>query len=403
MPYQYDVFISYSSADRPWALKLTKDLRSNDIRVFLDQDRLDIGKDWAPQLAGAVQSSQHLVALWSDNSDKSGWVRREVSYFEALNDPSIAKHGDNESRWYSFLMLEGDSVAYAGVQGINSLKEAEAYDKDSPQKGADMVNASLWQKVVDRLAEAIQKNDKSTPIPLAVLAMTQDDLNTLDPNKKPLWGPDLNSLLKTIGIGDRDALAKANSYGPERTDWHPFGHPLNVRQILDNLLNEINKEGADRAVASQLKEPEFQFRWDLIDPKFWSDDTASVTAEQNKLLSRSSTIVIDPLSLYDDSVYDALVTLSDCFNCDSCNIMVLTPCSLPQSFLALGALVERRGRPFFNPYWNPPVPNLARYARLGVNLSHERELRRVLRKGLSYFIGQTNPRADASWLNQGPS
>lgn len=400
MLYQYDVFISYSSADRPWALKLAKDLRAKSIQVFLDKDRLDIGKPWATELAAAVQGSKHLVVLWSDNANDSVWVRREVSFFETINDPRTAPQGNKDSRWYAFLMLEGENAAYSGIQGIDSIKEAKAYDKNAIEKGSDKVSETLWQSVVDNLALEIKKNDKSTPIPLAVLAMTKDELDALDPAKTKIWGPDLNSLLKSIKLGDRDELSKSGSYGEQRIDWRPFGHELNVQQILIKVLDEINKEETDWANLKGLPEPEFQFRWELIDPRFWTDN-AVATAEQNRWLTKSSTIVIDPISLYDDGVYDAMVTLSGCFNSDVCNIMVLSPFSLPETFLKLIALLERRGRPFFNPHWNPPVLSALKYAHVGVNLAHEPEVRRVLRRSIGHNVRQLNQRANASYTTQG--
>lgn len=389
MSFQYDLFISYSSADRPWALKLFNDLQARNIRVFFDQNRLDVGKPWEPQLATAVQGSQHMIVIWTDNANESQWVRREVGYFETLNDPNISLQGNKEDRWYTFLLLEGENRAYAGIESISALK-ANVYVKNSNQKGADTVNDSLWQDVVAKLAAATKKDDQSTPIPLAVLAMTKDDLQKLDPNRKPIWGPDLNTLLKNLGIGDRETLLKTNSYGELRTDWHPFGHPLNIQQILDNLLIEINREEANKPEEKKLKEGKFEFRWEPIDQRFWTDNDVAL-AEQSKRLWIFSTIVIDPLSLYDDRVYDGFVTLSECFNNDRANIMVLTPFSLPQAFIDLSALVERRGRPFFNPYWNPPVPNLLKYANLGVNLGNEREVRRVVRTSVGEYVRQALP------------
>ncbi|HBB96383.1 MAG TPA: hypothetical protein DC054_13430 [Blastocatellia bacterium] len=398
MEYKYDVFISYSSLDRPWALKLEAALKSKNIECFLDQ-RMDVGKPWDAQLATAVQSSKHLIALWSDNANASQWVRREVSYFETLNDPATAPQAEKDNRWYAFLMLEGQNVAYAGNQNVDAEKIRKAYDKNAPDIGAGTVDPGVWQDVVTKLAANIKNSDKVIRIPLAVLAMTQKDLEDVDPDKRPIWGVDLNTLLAILGIGNREALANSNTYGLERTDWRPFGQPLNVTQILDNQIDEINGEEQTRAIQKGMADPEFQFKWELIDQKFWTDDDVA-QVEQLRLLSNWSALVIDPLSLYDDRVYEALVTLSECFNNDRCSIMVLTPFRLPQALVDLGTLIERRGRPFFNPYWRPPVPDSGKYANLGVNLGHEREVRRIIRRSLGAHIRQTFPQAAASFVRQ---
>jgi hypothetical protein len=390
MNYQYDVFISYSSADRPWADKLFDSLSQKGIRVFLDQKRLDMGKAWEPALAQAVQSSQHMIVLWTNNANTSSWVRRELGIFETLNDPNTKPAGVAEDRWYSFLLLEGDNPAYTNIQGNAVLKNADAYLKDARLKGADVVDPSLWQATVTSIVDQLEKNDDATPIPLAVLAMTKDNLKSLDPTRAPVQGlPSLNSLLDNLGIGSRDDLLNTNLYGDLRPEWRPFGQQLTIRQILDNFIDEINVSQAQKSQEKKDVEGVFKFKWQPIDPRFWTDNDVANT-ELTKLLSRFSVIVIDPLSLYDDTVYDGFVTLSPCFNSDYANILTLTPFSLPQPFVNLRALVERRGRPFFNYYLDPPVPPV-KYANLGINLGNESELRRLVRFGVGQYVRAQMP------------
>ena len=62
-----------------------------------------------------------------------------------------------------------------------------------------------------------------------------------------------------------------------------------------------------------------------------------------------------------------------------------------RQFDDLSALVERRGRPFFNSYLSPPVPKPLKYANLGVNLGSERELRRVVRAGVGQYVRAAMP------------
>lgn len=60
---------------------------------------------------------------------------------------------------------------------------------------------------------------------------------------------------------------------------------------------------------------ETKFRWEPLDPEFWTSIEAA-RRERDKLLSRLSVVVIDPISLYDNQVYNRLVLLSRCFNAD---------------------------------------------------------------------------------------
>ena len=172
--YAYDVFISYSSADRPWALKLYEALKERGFEPFLDQKRLDIGKPWEPALAKAVQTSQHFIVLWSNHAEKSRWVGRELGVFEAIVDPTVSGQ-PQEDRRFIFLMLEGENPAlsfiYTSMQMLSDLREANVYTG-----GADAIDSGRWQDVVRKLGDAMRANDPSVPLPVAVLAMTKQEL-----------------------------------------------------------------------------------------------------------------------------------------------------------------------------------------------------------------------------------
>ena len=76
-PFTHDVFISYSSADGDWAQRIDTMLRSsvNAYTTFFDQNSLRAGDDWETSIQTALEASQHLVVLWSDNAKQSDWVQ----------------------------------------------------------------------------------------------------------------------------------------------------------------------------------------------------------------------------------------------------------------------------------------------------------------------------------------
>lgn len=376
--YQYDVFISYSSADKPWAERLFESLDAKGIRCFLDRQRLEAGLPWEPQLALAVESSRHLVALWSNNAQGSAWVRRELGKFEAIVDPT-ASGKLQINRRLIFFLLEGQNPAYAGMQMISDLKEAGAY---SHQLGN--LDQGLWHDSVEKLGRAILDNDKLLRVPLAILAMRENDISGIDPTEPRDFGPNLNDLLYDFGIGTIEDVKQY--YGYERMDWRPFGSPLNIRQVLNTLNDEIN-----------LTTRGPQFRWDPIDEGFWSSiDVAK--RERDKLLSSLSLIVIDPISLYDDRVYNRLVLLSHCFGSESAVIVVLTPFTTPQHMVNLRALIERRGTPFFDRFFDPPIPIEESYANCGVNIGDDRDFKRVLCCSLGKYLRNVRPKSKPEYL-----
>jgi hypothetical protein len=366
MPYKYDVFISYSSKDGEWAKRLDSDLRARGFTTFLDQKRLQGGDEWENTLAAAVRNSRHLAILWSNNANKSAWVRRELGLFEAIMtpDPPILSQ---EIRNMIFIVLEGEPEAYGSKQFINHIKDANLYDA-----GPNALAPGTWADVIQKVEDAIEDDDPSTPIPLAVLAMTQEELLRIDPTEEPEFGPSLNNLLKQLNIGTIEDLAR--HYGRDRADWRPFGSPLNIRQVMDNLKGEINPN---------IQPP--LFRWEPIDKAFWTDYEIA-KRERNKLISKTnlSLIVIDPISLYYELVFQRLTLLSNCFYSAKSLIMVLSPQPLPSWTEVVRTLIERRGTPFFDPFFDPPVPIDRPYANCSVNIGNPSDLRRLIRAGLGY-------------------
>jgi ABC-type multidrug transport system ATPase subunit len=81
------VFVSYSTADRTFAVKFVEALRSrlfNDMpygatpEIWWDLDTIPIGRDWSEFLLDKVTSAACTVVLWSKRSVASEWVVREA-------------------------------------------------------------------------------------------------------------------------------------------------------------------------------------------------------------------------------------------------------------------------------------------------------------------------------------
>ena len=76
----YDVFISYSHADRDWVWeRLVPRLKTAGLAVCIDQESFDVGVPSLVNMENAVAASQHTLLVLTE-----AWVKSQWTQFEAL-------------------------------------------------------------------------------------------------------------------------------------------------------------------------------------------------------------------------------------------------------------------------------------------------------------------------------
>lgn len=358
MDYANDIFISYSYADHAWSDMLAADLRKRGLTVFLDTDRLQPGAEWNPALVHSVDASRHLVVIWSENARDSDWVRRERGKFEARWEGDLTPTTNRLMP----LLLEGEMKAYGILQAITDLRDAGAY-----AAGADQVDKQLWDRVVNRITNAVHSQDSRVPVPIVVMAMSEDRLGQIDFDKPPDGGGDsLAEFLASVGLAPED-LNKY--YGARRVDWRPLGCADTIESLLLKLNAEINKK-----LGSQ------QFRWDFLGEEFWGKDPDAAEAEARRLTAGNvSVVVIDPLSLYDGEVRWRFNNLLDPpLNYGKAIFVLLPPFAIPDIYTNFRKLVRLQAMPIFRRFYDPNLDSLLSHAEFNVHVADEVEFKRAL-------------------------
>jgi tetratricopeptide (TPR) repeat protein len=82
----YDVFISYRSSDRAWAMALYDALKLAGWEPFLDQYELGPGASLETSLTDGLEASSSGVILWSSRTKDSDWCKRERQSMTTLKD-----------------------------------------------------------------------------------------------------------------------------------------------------------------------------------------------------------------------------------------------------------------------------------------------------------------------------
>jgi hypothetical protein len=72
-----DIFISYTSSDRPRAESLERWFQACGWSVWIDRD-IELGEGWERRIKSELESARLVVVLWSADARRSDWVVREA-------------------------------------------------------------------------------------------------------------------------------------------------------------------------------------------------------------------------------------------------------------------------------------------------------------------------------------
>lgn len=76
------IFLSHCSDDKDIAEKIARELRRNNMEVFLDTDAVNPGEEWAKKIEGAMLDCHGALILVSEKAFQAPWVSKEA-YFLA--------------------------------------------------------------------------------------------------------------------------------------------------------------------------------------------------------------------------------------------------------------------------------------------------------------------------------
>lgn len=73
------IFMSHSSADKPFARRLGNELRGYGASVWIDNAEIRVGDSLIAKISEGISTTDYLVVLLSKASCESEWVQREVN------------------------------------------------------------------------------------------------------------------------------------------------------------------------------------------------------------------------------------------------------------------------------------------------------------------------------------
>jgi hypothetical protein len=346
---------------------------------------LRVGDRWEQQLWKALGNSRSIVVLWSDKA-KTGWARDEFTRFSALVDKT--GNGVEPGRAIIGVFLEGEFELLSRYQAIYDLAKAGGYTG-----GAEQVEPLLWRKIVDRTLTALdgaRDSDGAIPVHVAILAMTREQLERLDPDEENVFGS-LSKVLHEMAGSTKDDLRQR--YDARRTAWRPFGSSEDIVTILGRAEGRINARFSDLGLGGTR----FRFQY-LDEADFWSANLDDFKYEKRRLLAGWSVVVIDPLSLFQRFVYQRINLLHECFENPRAVVLAFAPFAMPGPLRELRKLIEAGAAPIYSNYFEPRFPR--RFAYCGPDVCDELDLKRWLLTALAPQATASLPAARPPYLRQ---
>lgn len=354
---KYDVFISYASADRPWADRLHAELNAVTIDAFQDNEDLHVGDGWEKQIDQALDESRHLVCLWSAHSARSQWVQREIARLLAMRDLT-----GRTDRKLLIVQLDDTPNAYGSLQQVIVPALKQAYrDSKLPLEPA------AWKQVIERIGEVVKLDPNAITIPVALFTLTAQELGALGSQERA-------DAAKAVGLSEADLSQR---YQARRIDWKPFGGDKTFADLLDEVKGQLDKALKPRWV-----------RWRPPDDKFLQADGNALAKEFAAAMCAEDigAIVIDPVALSSGLVLGRLGSFLDCLKHEGIAVIALPPRPASEETRRFRDWLADRASALLQQHFEPPVQPSALRAHIGVGLDDTTEILRLLRASVGVSL-----------------
>jgi hypothetical protein len=150
---QFDVFLSHSSADKPWVIKLKDDLLHYGVSVWLDKDEIRPGDLFGKALEQALDSSQAVALVVSPEAINSGWVEEE--YYRAL---SLAKDKQTPVQIIPVILRDAELPGFLQSRNWVDFRDETTY--------AESVRKLVWGITGRKPAQVPDPSPIDLPSPL---------------------------------------------------------------------------------------------------------------------------------------------------------------------------------------------------------------------------------------------
>jgi hypothetical protein len=187
------VFISYNKADKRAANEIGVFLNIEGIKVRFDEWEITAGDSITQWMNKALQDCTHFIILWSKNSAKSKWVRRELNSV-------LARAIQKESSLKVLPILLDNEQLPSLLLDLQHIR----YKKEPEEDRMSIIKAVTGQLPLENYIKAIEKlrNNSLKNIPLGYICPNCGNINLRSETRYHPAAPDGTYLVHFCEVCD---------------------------------------------------------------------------------------------------------------------------------------------------------------------------------------------------------
>ena len=270
----HDIFISYSSADRPKALQLIELLTSAGLSVWIDQSGIDVSTSWSKEIVQAIDACKAFVVLLSPNSIASKNVVREVALAFEKNKKILP------------LDLEPVALSEDLQYHLAGIQRAPMTNIDSIIRAFGKIGLEATSAPSFRLVRETDARKSLMILPFEDLSPTGDNAWFADGIVSEMISA--LSKVKSLRIADNQATKEFKSYHGQLT---MYAQEMGIRYFVQG---DVRKFGDNIKITSRLLDIE-------TGDHLWQDSMKGTMEDVFDIQEKVAAKVVEGLKIHLDS------------------------------------------------------------------------------------------------------
>jgi TIR domain len=181
-PINSHIFISYSRKDEEVMRRVVAFLRTKELKVWVDNENLIPGTPvWEEEIENAIQRAYAVVAILSPDSERSEWVRREITYSDRYLKrvfPVLVGGDEDSSIPIRLITRQFVDIRSNEEVGLNSLgtaiafyaEELEARERKAREEAEKLARAQAERDAAERESARLKAEREAVELAAHVAA-----------------------------------------------------------------------------------------------------------------------------------------------------------------------------------------------------------------------------------------